>query len=210
MRAEFETWQIRKTTLLKRKSGKSVESVRKQGGGVAARKAGKRAVGRPSRYRPEYGQMIVEFFRIDLERSVEVVVPGKDGKPVTVTETVVNRFPTLTRFADSLGVSCQTLKNWAAAHPDFAHAHARAKGLQASLLIEGGMSGRYESRFVVLASKNLLGWRDRVEHKVEATLTQATVDELDRVYECGIAAAKAAKAAVAARKQRSEGGPRHD
>lgn len=164
----------------------------------------KRGVGRPSSYRPEYCDLLISFFRIDIEKEVEVVKQDKDGKPVTVTETVVNRFPTLERFADTIGVSAQTLRNWTEAHADFDFAYRRSRDLQVALLVEGGMGGHYESRFAALAAKNLIGWRDQVEQTVTATVTQATVDELDRLYQQGMAATKAGRNAVAMRRQARE------
>ncbi|KVN83461.1 hypothetical protein [Burkholderia ubonensis] len=175
--------------------------------------AAKRPVGRPTVYRDEFCNMLLSFFRIDVEREVEVTKQDKDGKPVTVTETVVNRFPTLERFADSINVTRQTLHDWATAvesdgttlkHPEFSYTYARARDLQAALIQEGGMGGLYESRFATLAAKNLAGWRDQVEQTVTATVTQATVDELDALYADGMAQAEAGRNAVAARRQARE------
>jgi hypothetical protein len=67
-------------------------------------------------------------------------------------------------------------------HPDFFNAYMRAKDYQESLLIEGGMSGHYQSQFAQLAAKNLIGWRDKSDVAQETTLIAPTLDQLDSFY----------------------------
>lgn len=173
----------------------------------------KRRVGRPTVYRDEFCDMLLSFFRIDVEKQVEVTKLDKDGRPVTVMETMVNRFPTIERFADSIDVTRQTLHDWATAvtadgvtlkHPEFSYAYARARDLQTALLTEGGLGGHYESRIANLALKNISGWRDQIDQTVTATVTQATADELDKVYQEGIANAEAGRNSVAARRRQAQ------
>ncbi len=161
----------------------------------------KRGVGRPTAYRPEFCQQLIDYFRIPVETAEDVSVPdGKGGMKVERIK-VVNTFPTITRFADQLDVTRQTLHDWATAahadgtlkHPEFSYAYARARDLQESLLVEGGMSGAYDSRFASLASKNLIGWRDQVEQKIEANVQMAKKEDLDAIYERGIKAAAEAR-----------------
>jgi hypothetical protein len=168
--------------------------------------------GRPTVYRDEYCQRLIQYFRIEVERTEAVVVPDAKAEGGTRTEMVKvpNTFPTLTRFADSIDVTRQTLHDWATAtvdtpdgprlkHPDFSYAYARAKDLQESLLIEGGIAGVYDSRFASLATKNLIGWRDQVEQTIEANVTTTSTDDLDAIYQKGIEAAKRAEEEAKAR-----------
>ena len=151
----------------------------------------KRRVGRPTAYRPEFCEMMVDFFDIPLEREVVVDVEDGQGGSIKETRIVANPFPTLGRFAASIGVSSDTLRKWARAknpdgapvRPEFFWSYARARDLQEALLIEGGMSGVYNYKFAILAAKNILGWRDCVEQVVEVRVKAATVAELDRIYE---------------------------
>ncbi|ABO60571.1 hypothetical protein LA345_38780 (plasmid) [Burkholderia vietnamiensis] len=156
----------------------------------------KRPVGRPSVYRPEFCDALIAFFRIEVERTEAVVVPDPSSEGGTKTEMVkvLNTFPTLERFADSIDVTRQTLYDWAHAtvdtpdgptlrHPEFSYAYARARDLQAALLQEGGMAGAYESRFATLATKNLIGWRDQIEQVVDQTITAVNTTDLDAIYE---------------------------
>lgn len=159
----------------------------------AAKKATKarRSVGRPTLYRPEFCEMMEAFFDIPLEREIEVDVPDGEGGFVKKRRIVANRFPTFGRFAASIGLSSDTLRKWARAkksdgtpvRPEFFWSYARARDLQEALLIEGGMSGVYDYRFAILAAKNILGWRDRVEQDIEVRVKAATVAQLDRIYE---------------------------
>lgn len=172
----------------------SKKTLRKGGESAKAKRRG----GRPTAYRPEFCEMMVAFFDIPLER--EVVVDVKDGQGGTIKETriVVNSFPTFARFAARIGVSRESLRNWANAKnldgtpvkPEFFGAYARARDLQESLLIEGGMSGVYNYKFAILAARNILGWRGHVEQDVVVSVNDATADELDHIYEEGMRSAK--------------------
>lgn len=167
----------------------------------------KRPVGRPTVYRPEFCRMLIDFFRITVERVEEVIKVDKNGDQVVTHETVANTFPTLTRFADKIEVTRQTLHDWATSlnadgthkHPEFSYAYARAKDLQESLLIEGGMAGLYDPRFASLASKNLIGWREQVEQTIEANVNTTSVEKLDDIYAQGVAASRRARAEAEAR-----------
>ncbi|WP_454056875.1 hypothetical protein [Cupriavidus sp. Marseille-Q8015] len=170
-------------------------------------------MGRPTLYKDEYRQLLVDYFNIAVERIEVIDVPtGKyddKGQPIMTTEhkPVLNTFPTLTRFAASIGVTRETLHDWATAknpdgtlrRPDFSYAYARAKDLQESLIIEGGMAGLYDTRFAGLAAKNLIGWRDQVDTKVEATVTNASKEDLEAIYARRMAEMEANRKAVIAR-----------
>lgn len=171
---------------------------------------GRRPVGRPSEYRPEFVSELIAYFDIEVRSVAEVDVTDKDGKTRTEKTLVVNTFPTLTRFAAKIGVTRQTLHDWATAkdrdgallRPEFAYAYARAKDAQESLLVEGGMTGVYEPRFAVFAAKNLAGWKDQIETTGEVTHTLVKSDELDELYAQGTAAMEANRARVAERNKR--------
>lgn len=164
----------------------------------------RRARGRPTDYRDEYVDKIVSYFDIPVESVIDVDVADRGGRTVTEKKVVINTFPTVTRFASSIGVTRGTLHDWATAknsdgtlrRPEFSYAYTRAKDLQEALLVEGGLSGRYEGRFAVFAAKNLIGWRDQIETTAEITMTGATVELLDQLYREGMEAAARNKAAV--------------
>ncbi len=151
---------------------------------------GKRGRGRPTDYREEYVDEIIAYFDIQVQSLVDVEYAKEDGSMGVRKQVVTNTFPTLSRFASKLGVTRDTLYEWAHGrnadgtlkHPDFSYAYARAKDLQDALLTEGGMMGVYEGRFATLAAKNIIGWKDQVETKNEVALTSTSTDELDQIY----------------------------
>lgn len=91
--------------------------------------------GRPSNYRPEYCQAIVEYFsasdsweiNMDLKNSAKVIPAGK--------------LPTFERWAAVMGVGEKTLHDWCTKYPEFAEAYAIAKSLQKAFLMELGAAG---------------------------------------------------------------------
>lgn len=146
----------------------------------------RRGRGRPTEYREEFCDMMIAFF--DIEVQEVKTIPLEDG--TSTVSVVQNTFPTLTRFASKLGVSRQTLHDWATkkdesgapVYPEFADAYARARDLQEALITEGGMAGSYEPRFATFAAKNLIGWKDQVETKIETTISAISKEELDALY----------------------------
>jgi hypothetical protein len=171
-----------------------------------------RPVGRPSAYRPEFCQMMDAFFDIPLEKEVAVDIEDGKGGRIKEIRIVVNPFPTFARFAARIGVSRESLRNWSNAKnpdgtptkPEFFCAYARARDLQESLLIEGGMSGVYDCRFAILTAKNILGWRDCIEQDIEVRIKAATVAELDRIYEEGMRRSKDNRRSMAGSAKRSK------
>ena len=111
-------------------------------------KSGKHPGGRPTAYRPEFCDEIVEYF----ER--------------TTTDDGEAFFPQFVGFAHSIGVTRNTLLNWCEVHPEFLSAYQSAKGLQEQALVAHTLAGRFNATFAGLTAKNILGWRDRqdLEH----------------------------------------------
>jgi len=123
--------------------------------------------GRPTVYKEEYCEKIIEFF--DIEPFTTHILPDKNGGKKI--EIIACKFPTLTRFACNIGVTRETLHDWATAklangnlkHPRFSYAYKKAKDFQESILIEGSMAGAFNPSFAIFTAKNVLGWRDRQE-----------------------------------------------
>lgn len=75
--------------------------------------------GRPTKFRKEFTEKLVEFFDIEPTKKelMEVVKEiGKDGKERKTAEKfkhVPNKFPTLVQFAKHIKVSYWSLQNWA-------------------------------------------------------------------------------------------------
>lgn len=114
--------------------------------------AEKNPVGRPTKYRPEYCQRVIEYFKKPAYSTV-ILANGS-------TQTVPCVFPTMARFAEELDVARDTLLEWVAVHPDFSVAYKRALTLQESILQEAALAGAYQGSFAIFTAKNVCGWRD--------------------------------------------------
>ena len=128
------------------------------------KKIKKRPEGRPPKYHKKYAKMMVDYF------SVDPFELDESGKRRGV------RFPTLERFAVNIGVSVDTLGNWANAktkdgetliHPEFFHALRLSKNLQKDILVANGLDGNYASNFATFVAINFTDMVDKSE--IDAT-----------------------------------------
>ncbi len=110
--------------------------------------------GRPSDYKPEYAEALIEHF----------------NKPIYHPESEkVKDFPTLAGFAIKLGVHRDTLHEWASAvdekdnlkHPEFSDAYKRTKDFQEEYLLQTGLRGDIHPTVGIFTMKNVLGYRDK-------------------------------------------------
>jgi hypothetical protein len=123
--------------------------------------------GRPTDYKAEYCQSLIEWFEIEPNREVELP-HYKDGEVTwTDTKTVANKLPKFHEFAKSIGVTHQTLLNWCDAHIEFFAAYTRAKELQKFFLIENGLNGCYNPAFAIFVSKNITDMKDKQEIPID-------------------------------------------
>ena len=123
------------------------------------------AGGRPTKYKPEYCDEIVEFFtRKPFEPLIhnDAVVMDKNGNPVMTPCPL----PTKEGFAIKIGVDPDTLGNWAKAHEKFFGAVKKAEARQKEILIQNGLMGNYEKVFAIFVAKNVTDMRDRKEIEI--------------------------------------------
>jgi hypothetical protein len=128
-------------------------------------------VGRPTLYRPEYCEQLLDYFSI---KPYEVLEITDNQGQVKERKPVPNLFPTLARFAVNIGVTRDTLYEWSTAenedgsikYPEFSYAYKKAKEYQEANLVEGTLSGAYQQTFAIFAAKNILGWRDKTEQEL--------------------------------------------
>jgi len=92
--------------------------------------------GRPTKYKKEYCDALIEFFDVEPE---QVITP----KGIMLK----GRMPTLERFACEIGVNIDTIHEWRNKHDAFSDAHAHAMAKQKAILIENGLTGGFNARF---------------------------------------------------------------
>lgn len=125
--------------------------------------------GRPTDYRPEYAQILIDYFSVEPYREIMRQTITKSGDVIEVPVNEANDFPTLAGFAIKIGVCRDTLLEWSKVHPEFSGAYKRCKDYQENFLAINGNKGLINQPFGIFTAKNVIGWRDKVDHTVEET-----------------------------------------
>lgn len=73
-------------------------------------------------------------------------------------------YPTFELFADSVGVTNDTLLNWRDKYKHFAAAYDRCKNIQKGRTIAGGLTGRYNPQIVKFMAINNFGMAEKSEN----------------------------------------------
>lgn len=120
--------------------------------------------GAPTKYKEEYCQQIIEFFRVEPRQVMYKKEYFQNGNLKSETPIIeANNLPTFQDFADSIDVHIDTLNEWCKVHEQFSEAYARAKQLQERIWLINGMNGLYNSNFAIFFGKNCLGYKDKQE-----------------------------------------------
>lgn len=139
--------------------------------------------GAPTKYKEEYCEKIVEYFRVppeivDYKREYYQNGNLKSEYPIVRG----NEFPTFQGFADEIGVHIDTLHEWREVHEKFSEAYMRAKQLQEKIWLTNGMNNLYNSQFAQFFGKNCLGYKDKQEveqsGEVNSTITIKMPEEM--------------------------------
>ena len=121
-------------------------------------------MGRPSKYKPEYCDQIIEYFSVTpYENKVVETIHTKGGDIIKKYKEVPSDLPLISKFARSIGVTHETIDEWARVHREFSLALKEAKKLQEAHLITNALRDNFAQAFSIFAMKNMCGWRDRQE-----------------------------------------------
>jgi hypothetical protein len=121
-----------------------------------------RGRGAPSMYKPEYCDKLIQFFDVPAVREIPETWYNPDGSVKRESlKLVANPPPHIGGFARSIGVSKQTVYDWARKYPDFAYSLLHAQDMRRAMIIDNGLAGLYNPLFAKLAAANLFGWHDR-------------------------------------------------
>lgn len=98
--------------------------------------------GRPTDYKSEYDQKIIDYFCEELK---------------------AGNYPSFQMFAHLIDVHVDTLHEWKKVHPSFSESYKKAKGLQEHMLQESGLTNKFNPTITIFCLKNNHGWKDKVE-----------------------------------------------
>lgn len=135
------------------------------------KKAEPKKVGRPSDYKSEYCQRLIEFFDKPPYEEKTKTIATKSG-PVEINYEAPTDFPTISSFAISIGVSRDTLYEWTKKHQEFSDTFKRAKDFQERYLTINGLKGLIQGNFGIFTAKNVIDWRDKSEIESSGEITQ--------------------------------------
>jgi hypothetical protein len=127
--------------------------------------------GRPTKYRPEYCQSIIDYFSIEPNYEQELN-HYKNGEVNFVDKKVkANKLPTFHGFAATIGLTdTKTMLDWCKIHPDFCHSYARAKELQKHFIAENALNGAYNANFSQFLLHNISDWKIKQEKEQEGQI----------------------------------------
>ena len=116
--------------------------------------------GAPSSYRPEYAEMMVQWFA-DRGDCTLRLLPDSSG--AEQARAVCSEVPTFAGFAAHIGVSPQTMDNWCKRYAEFFEARARCKAITEHWFTVALTTGAANPTGAIFVAKNILGWKDRTE-----------------------------------------------
>lgn len=127
----------------------------------------KSKAGRPTSYKPEYAEELIEYFSEPPYKETMKTVVTKLGDVLEVPTLEATDFKTLAGFAIKIGVCKDTLHEWSKVHPEFSDAYKRAKEFQENFLAVNGNKGLINPAFSIFTAKNVLKWRDKQPEEVD-------------------------------------------
>lgn len=131
--------------------------------------------GRPTEYKQEYCEQMLSFFKKERYRKEEIPTEttGTTEKTGDISKTVIkfeykaNDLPTFQAFAEIIGVSRQTLDNWAKANSEFFDTYEICKGIQEDFLVQNGLLGLYQPNYAKFIAQNYTGLKDESDLNVK-------------------------------------------
>ena len=141
----------------------------------------KHAGGRPTKYKPEYCEKIVKYFK-DFEMFDEIPVEkqNSDGSVTTTMKKIASLPPSVTKFATSIGVSHDTIQEWRKVHPEFSVSYSKAKKIYEDIIRDGAMIGLYKENFTKMVMSYNFNWSDKVQTQTEIKFENLTDEELQQ------------------------------
>lgn len=120
--------------------------------------------GRPTKYKKEYCQELIDFAaNAELYYESPVETQDRKGNVTTAMKRIANAPPFLQDFAKKLNVNPSTLYEWAKKHTEFSNAIKDYEQVFGRFLQENALLGHYNAAFAIFVAKNRMGWKDKLE-----------------------------------------------
>lgn len=136
--------------------------------------------GRPSKYKEEFCERMLNFFSIPHTYMDEVTVIDKTGNATTKEVEKPNILPTFEKFAVNIGVCFDTLREWVKEHEEFSESYKRCKDLQKDMLNDLAMRGFYNPTYTIFVAKNITDMRDKTEQDLNLKSSPISINFSDK------------------------------
>ena len=121
----------------------------------------KRGPGRPTTYKPEYAQMLLDYMSNNYVREVEQTHTNRKGESWSTTEEKAEPLRFITQFArEVVGVTIDCLERWAKKYDDFGRAYTHARQIQSEHILQCGFLGLADGNMAKFAAVNLTDLKD--------------------------------------------------
>lgn len=142
-------------------------------------------VAKALRTRVAYDEKFVEkmlnyFMSVEKSRETIDTYTWKSGEVSEKTRNIPNPPPSFSEFGRSIGVSENTLKNWAKKHDLFGEAYDMCQDIVQEFFVHNGVRGDYSGQFAIFAAKNLTKMKDVQINKNENYDMKAVLDSLEK------------------------------
>jgi hypothetical protein len=138
----------------------------------------KAKVGRPSKYNEEIQKKADKYASVELY-SKKIIEKVFQGAKIPIEIDVPNSVPTVAGLALELGISRETVYDWARKIPSFSDTLQKIKLKQEAFLVHHGLLGGYDGNYAKFLAINMTDYKDKVESTVEQKTIQINIDESD-------------------------------
>ncbi len=118
--------------------------------------------GAPTKYRPEFPQMMIDYFSIKPWYWRDEIRTSKKGEPYTVRVKDMNDIPFFNTYCMKIDISQKQMLEWVKdpKKGEFSKAYKICKDLQKNFLIQIGARGLSNPAMTIFTAKNITDMRD--------------------------------------------------